>query len=579
MAPQVRCCCVDPGWVATSAVVSDHAVACPRYRAEVRDPERVTIPATHEPPFALDGTVTRDKLLELLGVQTELPWLDYKVECDLSGSAGLVELAKDMGAMMIRGGYLVVGADGTGAAVGLPRQQQVLFDEATLAAKIARYVPGGFEVRSAVHDLDDGTGPMSVALVWVAPHPDGWCVFRQNGDYPLGGGRTRTAFRAGDVYARHGSRSEPWNQADIAVARAHLVAQEKDAWRAEHAEEMQRALQDTVLGAATAAGPSAAFTWQLDAAGFEATAVGLLRRDDDIPVRRMLRTAGADAQRLMQTGGDDALADVAVLLDRATTLAALGLELRRPAFTKMSVDALLGLYDWGLTTRYVQAPGQLPVTQLWLRIAERLYALGALAVRLMDWTAVRELALAPVAALQGEQRGRTWHRHALTEASRADLLQEDTPSGRGRLLSLLLFARAVAAANPALRPDLPGEVAPQHGGADPLLTAICQFDLLVTVISGVRAGATTERDLFSVSYPNFARADGSRANGVVLPLLATPEMRAALLPGATDEQIALVLHLADMVARRESQGFWGWEGYVDADVRSFIESRLNSVGP
>lgn len=35
------------------------------------DAEVVSIPAAHEPPFALDGTVTRDKLLELLAVGTE----------------------------------------------------------------------------------------------------------------------------------------------------------------------------------------------------------------------------------------------------------------------------------------------------------------------------------------------------------------------------------------------------------------------------------------------------------------------------------------------------------------------------
>lgn len=47
----------------------------------------VTSPAAGQPPFALDGTVTRDKLLELLAVQTELPELEDKRECDLS-SAG-----------------------------------------------------------------------------------------------------------------------------------------------------------------------------------------------------------------------------------------------------------------------------------------------------------------------------------------------------------------------------------------------------------------------------------------------------------------------------------------------------------
>ena len=69
---------------------------------------------------ALDGTVTRDKLTELLAVQTERPTLDYKRECNLSIAAGTVELVKDIGALNILGGYLVVGADDSGGVTGLP---------------------------------------------------------------------------------------------------------------------------------------------------------------------------------------------------------------------------------------------------------------------------------------------------------------------------------------------------------------------------------------------------------------------------------------------------------------------------
>ncbi len=542
------------------------------------DAEVVSIPAAHEPPFALDGTVTRDKLLELLAVGTELAWLDYKAECNLSGAAGLVELTKDIGAMSIRGGYLVVGADGNGAPVGLPGGQPPLFDEATLSAKIGRYLAPGFEIRSAVHYLDDGSGPRPVALVWVAPHPDGWCIFTRNGDYTDSSGTARTAFRAGDVYARHGSRSEPWAQTDIAAARSLLVARGKEAWRAEHAEETRRALQAALSGAGITAGPSAAFTYQLDAASFESAAVELLRRDDDVPVRRMLRVAVADVEQLVRTGGELAVEDLTSALNRITTLAALGLELRRPAFTTMAVRALLDVYGWGVDSQYVLTFEHLALPRLWLRIAERLYALGSLAVRLRDWAAVRDLALAPVMALQrdpGEPPRSTWHRHALTQASRGYLFTEKTPEGHSRELSLLLFTRAVAATEAALRPDLPGDLVPQHGGADPLLTSICQFDLLLTVVTGIAVGATDERGLLAVSYPNFSRADGRCANGVVPTLVFDREARQALASDVTDRQLAHVLLLTDQIAQCEGQRFWGWEGYTDDAVRSFIDSQLS----
>lgn len=533
----------------------------------------VTSPAAGQPPFALDGTVTREKLLELLAVQTELPELDYKRECDLSTAGGLVELTKDIGAMCILGGYLVVGADNNGNAVGLPGVQAPLFDEATLSVKIAKYLPSGVEIRSAVQDLDDGTGPRMMALVWVAPHPQGWCIFTRNGDYEQDG-KPKTAFRAGEVYARHGTRSEPWNQTDIAAARSALVARAKDSWRAEHAEETRRALQTALSGAAVAAGPSATFTWQLDRAGFEAAAVELLRRNDDVPVRRMLRAAAAEAQRLVLMPGSAGATDVIVVLDRLAALAALALELRRPSFFSMAVRTLLDVYGWAVEDLRVHTSVHQLTPVLWLRIAERLYALGALAVRLQDWKAVRELALAPVPALVREQHRSAWHRDALTQASRARLFSEQQPDGRTREVSLLLFARAAVAADPVLRPDLPGDVSPAYAGTDPLLDSLCQFDLLVTIVSGVAVDAIDERDLLTVSYPNYARADSGRANQIVQPLVFNAEIRQVLLPGTGDPQLAVVLHLADRVAQREGQAFWGWEGYTDPAVHTFIRDHL-----
>ena len=203
--------------------------------------------------------------------------------------------------------------------------QASLFDQATLSAKIAKYLPSGVDVRSGVHELDDGTGPRAVALVWVGPHPDGWCVFTRNGDYTEAG-KIKIAFRVGEVYARHGTRSEPWNQTDIAAARSALVARAKDSWRAEHAEETRRALQAALSGAAVAAGPSAAFTWQLDRGSFETAAVELLRRDDDVPVRRMLRAAAAEAHRLVLLPESTGATDLIVVLDRIVALAALALD-------------------------------------------------------------------------------------------------------------------------------------------------------------------------------------------------------------------------------------------------------------
>ena len=239
--------------------------------------------------------------------------------------------------------------------------------------------------------------------------------------------RPRSRSGAGDVYARHGSRSEPWSQADIAAARARLVSRAKDAWRAEHAEETRLALRSALAGAAAADGPAATFTWRLDEAGFEAVAVELVRRADDIPVRRMLRAAQADTQEMVRMPGDGEADDLAVLLDRIAALAALGLELQRPVYFDLAVAALLDLYGWAVEDRGIQTSRHHLVPVLWLWIAERLYAVGGLAVRLRDWPAVRSLPLTPVPALDRNSPGRTWHRDALTQTSRAGLFKAPLP--------------------------------------------------------------------------------------------------------------------------------------------------------
>jgi len=133
-----------------------------------------------------------------------------------------------------------------------------LFDEATLAAKFAKYLRAAFAVRSEVHAVGDRNDAKNVTVIWVTPHPDGRCVFTRNGDYTDRHGKAKVAFPAGEVYARHGSRSEPWNQSDIATARAGLVSRAKHAWRAEHAEETRLVLRSALAGATAAQGSAAA---------------------------------------------------------------------------------------------------------------------------------------------------------------------------------------------------------------------------------------------------------------------------------------------------------------------------------
>lgn len=172
---------------------------------------------TREIP-AWSGSVDENALARLIGLHSESDWLDYKQQCDLSSARGVVELAKDVGAMMITGGYILVGAGDHGEPTGDVEHLELL-DPATLHDKLAKYLPRPFEIRSAVHRRDG----QSYALLYAAPHPDGLCVFESDGTYEESK-RQKVVFRAGEVFARHGTRSERWTQDDIQAVKQRLRA-------------------------------------------------------------------------------------------------------------------------------------------------------------------------------------------------------------------------------------------------------------------------------------------------------------------------------------------------------------------
>lgn len=70
-----------------------------------------------------------------------------------------------------------------------------LFDEATLAAKFAKYLRAAFAVRSEVHAVGDRNDAKNVTVIWVTPHPDGRCVFTRNGDYTDRHGKAKARSR------------------------------------------------------------------------------------------------------------------------------------------------------------------------------------------------------------------------------------------------------------------------------------------------------------------------------------------------------------------------------------------------
>lgn len=153
---------------------------------------------------SVPGSVTKQKLIELLNEASECEWLDYKETLDPTSTPDLLKLAKHIGAMQVKGGYIVVGAD----SLGRPSPLFTLtdsrnFDEADLRKKLARWLPEPFTLRSAVHEIDGN----HFVLIRTEANPR-LCMFKENGSYQQPGGKPVWFFRKGDWFVRRGSSSE-----------------------------------------------------------------------------------------------------------------------------------------------------------------------------------------------------------------------------------------------------------------------------------------------------------------------------------------------------------------------------------
>jgi len=390
--------------------------------------------------------VNLERLRALLFEQAESAELDYKEACDLNLTRDLVKIAKHVGAMQVVGGHIVVGADGNGRpSRKFPEAQAKLFDEATLRPKLLRYLPPSIEVRSAVHQLDGET----LALVHVAPHPEGMVPFVNDGSYEENG-RTLHAFRKGQIYTRHGTSSEPCDQSDLQHVLERQLEQAKEGLRSERTAALGALVKDLQAQTDLARAPASALTWQLDVETFVATVIEQLRAHDDIPLRLLLRRAHNDAAMAVGAGNR---ADLGLILDRPAALAVTLTALDQDELFRQVVVALVDIYNTGFDAHgMTRRDLAIDPPMLWLQVIQRVIAIGAALVREKRWDLAADLVLQRGSAYEFTEKKYpyvTWIRHATTEASRAGHYGQ-VVDGKHSDVSLLWMGKEVAEASPTL---------------------------------------------------------------------------------------------------------------------------------
>ncbi|MEV4348904.1 ATP-binding protein [Actinoplanes sp. NPDC049596] len=505
-----------------------------------------------------DGAVDDERLHYLLGLQTELPSLDYKQKYDL-GTAGKsrFDFVKDCAAMLSRphGGYLVVGVDDRGepVATGLRAAD---FDSSRLRDMLAKHLEGSIDVRSAVHEV----ATIPVVLIYLARRTDGlFPIVKSDFTYTEPGGTQRTALRAGDVYVRDGTSTRRWRSADLPSLLSPYVEVARREERA-RIDDIVAVVRQQYRGLEAALGPATALTWHLGQDDFDTAIVELSRRHDQAPIRLLGFDIARDGCALLDDPGDDAPGRLQDLLDRAVSALAYGIVLDDRNLAERLTRALHEIYVHGLV---VDQPRNDVVATVQFTIVARVLAAIALAARIEAWWAVRPLTLRPVGTEPGAYERASWLRHATVWNSRWNTAPTNA-DGHPIPGVLIAQAREIISRVPALRRDVAAPVGafavgetPQRG--DTLLDSLCQADLLWCLVAFLHGGKHGTRDF----YTSFAALYEHRVQPMVRRLLTDDPAVDGVFPDTTPEDLREAL--ADVLKMASSEG--ARFGHFDFGVR------------
>jgi predicted HTH transcriptional regulator len=226
-------------------------------------------------PVIVEPQLTSQRVSELVSRKRESAKLDYKQQYHPGSTHEKVEIVKDLVAMAnTAGGYIVIGVDNAGDVVGLTESEALAIDEATVRAQVESYL--GVSIDLFVDNKIDFNGKRLVVLT-VLRSRRAPLVFERDGDYRLGSRKQSIAFAVGDVFVRHGSKSEKWNQDDVREIYARVVEREKERWLADVLPDIRAAIS-AASAQPVAAQLDPAAVVRTDAETFERTITSIVRR-------------------------------------------------------------------------------------------------------------------------------------------------------------------------------------------------------------------------------------------------------------------------------------------------------------
>jgi hypothetical protein len=165
-----------------------------------------------------------DTAIDLAGESSKV---DYKSRFDAASQADWLEVTKDVVAMANSGGGMVIfGIEDDGSMSKFDCGALSAVDPAMLTDKIHKYSGRQFGSFHFWRWTRNGCSLFAIIVNAV----DVPIVFTRVGTYDVGGGKQKTAFSAGTIYFRHGTKSEPADSDDLRTFIESRIEQMRKTW-------------------------------------------------------------------------------------------------------------------------------------------------------------------------------------------------------------------------------------------------------------------------------------------------------------------------------------------------------------
>lgn len=462
----------------------------------------------------------QQKIRALMGQGSEYEKLDYKTSIDIANKGDIVEITKDIAAMLSSGGgSLLIGADDTGNASGtFTDALHSTFDEAILRAKLKKYIDEPFDVRVSSAKFDNS----NFILIECSEYADGFVVLKADGQYEKNS-KTKVVFREGDVFVRHGSASEKWKQHDIRRIIAGQVSKERSEWLKE-------------IGG-----------------------LGLIPYDNTRSIKATLKNEVNELEQKINKSELN-IHDIEVSLDRITKVSIESVDKEDDSLFKASIDTLNTIYNLGFNSNgaWRLNNGFNPV-ELWYEVLIRIPLIGGVCIESKRYDLAKLIVMQKVDGDDGDYYT-NWYRHALTMSARANYSPREVDSE----------PRSILSATTSLFRESKQYKKILNWSDDEGRTFIVRFDYLaaITIIDNLQ-----EYDQ-SQYYPSFAFYDKARVIQMMKDILLKDELREKLFK-STPPQLAQYINSIDQTAQREGSFFWHtgqWRG----ELNTFMQQATSS---